>query len=163
MRLVKVLTVTAALSLALAARGHAQDLMVYPAQGQSPEQQKKDEFECYSWAKQQSGFDPMAMPQATTPPPQQQGRQASPLGGAARGAAVGAVGGAIGGNAGKGAAIGAATGALFGGMRLNQQRQQQQQAQRQWEQQQAAQYQQNRGAYNRAHAVCLEGRGYTVR
>ena len=31
-----------------------------------------DEFECYSWAKQQSGFDPMAASQATTPLPQQQ-------------------------------------------------------------------------------------------
>ncbi len=50
-------------------------------------------------------FDPLAAPQATAPPPQQQGRQASPLGGAARGAAFGAVGGAFAGNAGKGAAI----------------------------------------------------------
>ena len=163
MRFVNFLTVTAVLSLVLVAQGHAQDLMVYPAQDQSQEQQQRDEFECYNWSKQQSGFDPMAAPQATAPPPQQQGRQASPLGGAARGAAIGAVGGAIGGNAGKGAAIGAATGALFGGMRRNQQRQQQDQAQRQWEQEQAAQYQYNRNNYNRALAVCLEGRGYTVR
>ncbi len=163
MRFINFLAVTAVLSLVLVAQGHAQDLMVYPAQDQSQEQQQRDEFECYNWAKQQSGFDPMAMPQATTPPPQQQGRQASPLGGAARGAAIGAVGGAIGGSAGKGAAIGAAAGGLMGGMRRNQQRQQQQQAQQQWEQQQAAQYQQNRSTYNRALAVCLEGRGYTVR
>ncbi len=76
-------------SLALAAWAKAQDRMVYPAQGQSQEQQQKNEFECFDWAKQQSGFDPMATPQATAPPPQQQGRQASPLGGAARGAAIG--------------------------------------------------------------------------
>ncbi len=50
-------------------------------------------------------FDPLATTQATAAPPQQQGRQASPLGGAARGAAIGAVGGAIAGNAGKGVAI----------------------------------------------------------
>ncbi len=67
--------------------------MVYPAQGQSQEQQQMDEFECYNWAKQQSGFDPMAAPQATTPLPQQQS------------AAIGAVGGAIAGNADKGAPI----------------------------------------------------------
>ena len=121
MRFVNFLAVTAVLSLVLAVQGHAQDLMVYPAQGQSQEQQQRDEFECYNWSKQQSGFDPMAAPQATAPPPQQQGRQASPLGGAARGATIGVVAGAIGGNAGKGAAIGAATGALFGGMRRNQQ------------------------------------------
>lgn len=163
MRFVNFIAVPAALSLVLAAQSHAQDLMVYPTQGQSQEQQQSDEFECYNWSKQESGFDPMAAPQATAPPPQQQGSQASPLGGAARGAAVGAVGGAIGGNAGKGAAIGAATGALFGGMRRHEQTRQQKQAQQQWEQQQAAQYQQNRNNYNRALAVCLEGRGYTVR
>ncbi len=163
MRFVKLLVLVSVLSLVLADQSNAQDLMVYPAQGQSPEQQQKDEFECYTWAKQQSGFDPMAVPQATTPPPQQQGRQSSVVGGAARGAALGVVGGAIAGDAGKGAAIGAATGALFGGMRRNQQRQQQQQSQRQWEQQQAAQYQNNRNNYNRALGVCLEGRGYTVR
>ncbi len=163
MRFVNFLAGPAALSLVLAAQSHAQDLMVYPAQGQSQEQQQEDEFECYNWSKQESGFDPMAAPQATAPPPQQQGRQANPLGGAARGAAVGVVGGAIGGNAGKGAAIGAATGALIGGMRGNEQKRQQQQAQQQWEQEQAAQYQYNRNNYNRALAVCLEGRGYTVR
>ena len=38
---------------------------VYPAKGQSPEQQKSDEAACYSWAVQQSGFDP------AKPPPQQ--------------------------------------------------------------------------------------------
>ncbi len=53
------------------------------------------------------GFDPMAAPQATVPPPQQQGRQASPLGGAARGAA---------------------TGGLVGGLRRSQQRQHKEQA-----------------------------------
>ena len=50
----------------------AQDLFVYPAQGQSQEQQDKDNFECFNWAKGQSGFDPMAVPQASSPPPQEQ-------------------------------------------------------------------------------------------
>jgi hypothetical protein len=79
--------------------------MVYPAQGQSQEQQQMDEFECYNGAKQQSGFDPMAAPQAATPLPQQQGSGGGALGGAAPGAAIGAVGGAIAGNADKGAPI----------------------------------------------------------
>ncbi len=79
--------------------------MVNPAQGQSQEQQQMDEFECYNWAKQQSGFDPMAAPQATTPLPQQQSSGGGALGGAAPGAAIGAVGGAIAGNADKGAPI----------------------------------------------------------
>ena len=37
---------------------------IYPAKGQSPEQQKRDESACYSWAVEQSGFDP-----AKPPPP----------------------------------------------------------------------------------------------
>jgi len=34
------------------------DLIVYPKNGQSKEQQAADEFECHSWAKSQTGFDP---------------------------------------------------------------------------------------------------------
>ena len=30
----------------------------YPLQGQSPEQQDRDHFECYRWAHRQTGFDP---------------------------------------------------------------------------------------------------------
>jgi hypothetical protein len=37
----------------------AQDLIVFPAQGQSNEQMEKDKFECYTWARDQTGFDPM--------------------------------------------------------------------------------------------------------
>ncbi len=95
----------------------AQDLIVYPTKGQSQEQMEKDKFECYSWAKNQTGFDPMQTPQATTPPPPQEARHGGVFQGGARGAAVGAVGGAIAGDAGKGAAIGAASGAMIGGRR----------------------------------------------
>ena len=34
----------------------------YPKSGQSPEQQDRDRFECYNWAKQQTGFDPIILP-----------------------------------------------------------------------------------------------------
>lgn len=34
------------------------DLIAYPKNGQSTEQQAKDKFECHRWAAQQSGFDP---------------------------------------------------------------------------------------------------------
>jgi len=84
-------------------------------------------------------------------------------GNAGKGAAIGAVGGAIGGDAGKGAAIGAASGALIGGMRRRDQERQAAYEQDQWQQQQAAQIGQAQNNFNRAYAVCLEGRGYTVR
>ena len=34
------------------------DLIVYPKEGQSKEQQAADKFECHTWAKGQTGFDP---------------------------------------------------------------------------------------------------------
>ena len=36
----------------------AEDAFVYPKNDQSMEQQQKDKFECYNWAKGQTGFDP---------------------------------------------------------------------------------------------------------
>lgn len=133
----------------------AADVYVYPAQGQSPDQQAADEGQCYAFAKQQTGFDPMATPTATSPEPEEKG---SVAGGAARGALVGVAVGAIAGDAGKGAAIGAASGGLLGGMRRNSTRNDQEE----WENQQAQNYQYNRDNYNRAFSACLQGRGYTV-
>jgi hypothetical protein len=141
----------------------AGDPIIYPNKGQSAEQQEKDKFECYTWAKGQTGFDPMQVPTATAPPPGQQPPKRNAVRGAAGGALVGVTAGAIAGDAGKGAAIGAASGALIGGMRRRDQQQQQQQAQQQWEQEQAANYASQRNNYNRAYGACLEGRGYTVK
>jgi hypothetical protein len=141
----------------------AQDPFIYPDKGQSNEQMEKDKHECYSWAKGQTGFDPMQVPTATTAPPQQGGQQSSAVRGAAGGALVGVTAGAIAGDAGKGAAIGAATGALFGGMRRRDQQRNQQQAEQQWAEQETANYANQRNNYNRAYGACLEGRGYTVK
>ena len=142
---------------------YAQDPIIYPNKGQSPEQQEKDKYECYIWARQQTGSDPMQTPTATAPPPGQQAPQGGVARGAGRGALVGVTAGAIAGDAGKGAAIGAASGALIGGMRRQDQQRQQQQAQQQWEQEQAANYANQRNNYNRAYGACLQGRGYTVK
>ena len=35
-----------------------QDLIIYPKNGQSKDQQAADQYECYGWAKNQTGFDP---------------------------------------------------------------------------------------------------------
>lgn len=143
MRIGTVMAVAALVAMpTIAANG--QQAYVYPTQGQSPEQQNRDQGECHGWAVQQSGHNPYA------------GSAAQPTGGvvrgAAGGAAIGAVAGAIGGDAGEGAAAGAAAGALFGGLRQNRQRRQQSH--------QSAQMQ---DAYTRAFAACMEGRGYSVR
>jgi hypothetical protein len=141
-----------------------QDFFIYPTKGQTSEQQERDKFDCYQWSKQQTGFDPMAMPTATQPPPAQEAPRGGAFRGAARGALLGAVVGEIADDdAGKGAAVGAAAGGLFGGMRRRDQNNQQQQAQNQWEQQQVSSYSQQRSSYNRAYSACLEAKGYTVK
>ena len=153
-----------ALTVALAASGA--EHYVYPQKGQSAQQQQKDEFECYGWAKGQTGFDPMAPPTARTAPPQREGGSVAggAVGGAVGGAAVGTVVGAIGGKrVGKSAAAGAGAGGLIGGMGAAGRNAKDEQKQRDWEQREANAYMQRRREYNRAYAACLEGRGYTVK
>ena len=101
---------------------------IYPNQGQSPQQEQSDKGQCYSWAVQQSGFDPANPQVGMAPPPGMQAPQGGMFRGAAGGAALGAVGGAIGGDAGEGAAIGAGVGALFGGLRRARERREEEQA-----------------------------------
>jgi hypothetical protein len=127
---------------AVAARS---EVFVYPAKGQTPDQQGKDEYECSKWAKSQSGVDPSA-PAAQPAVGQHAG---GTVGGAARGAATGAAIGAIAGDAGKGAAIGAVAGGARG-------------RRGSMAQQQAA-GKEERNAYDRAFMVCLDGRGYTTK
>ncbi len=150
-------------SFSTADNAFADDMYVYPQKGQSNKQMEKDKFECYDWAKKKTGFDPMATPTATAPPPAQEAPKGGVLRGGARGALAGVAIGAIAGDAGKGAAIGAASGALIGGMRRRDQVRQEDQSQQQWAQNQASQYSHNRSEYNRAYSACLGGRGYTVK
>ncbi|MGD0275953.1 MAG: glycine zipper domain-containing protein [Syntrophales bacterium] len=133
----------------------ADEFIIYPNKGQSNDQMEKDKYECYQWAKGNTGFDPMQMPTATSPPPQQKGGAVK---GAAGGALAGLAIGSLSGNAGKGAAIGAGAGGLLGGMR----RQQSMREQDKWAQQQANNYEQKRNTYNRAWSACMGGRGYTI-
>ena len=147
----------------VAGSASAQDPIVYPAKGQSQEQTEKDKFECYNWARQQTGFDPMKTPTASSPPPSSSGTSAGVGRGAAGGALAGLAIGSLSGNAGKGAAIGAVGGGLVGGMRRRGHHQQQQQKEQQWANEQASQYSQKRSHYNRAYGACLEAKGYSVK
>lgn len=145
----------AALLLAGATATSSAAPFVYPAQGQSQEQQNRDEGECLAWARGQTGYDPM---QAPAPVYQENERQrGGVLGGAALGAGIGAIA-----DGGDGAGKGAAIGALLGGMR---QRSQNVQASRDNDArraQQQAYESQRRGEFERAYGVCLQGRGYSV-
>ena len=135
----------------------AQELFIFPQQGQDQAQQDQDRGACHVWAVNQTGFDPTLA--STTPPPSQEARQGGLVRGGARGAAAGAAIGAIAGNAGRGAAMGAAGGGLIGGMRRSDQARRQQQESRNWQGQQDA----LRADHRRAMTACLEGKGYTVR
>jgi hypothetical protein len=143
--------VAALLIATVFATGASAQSVIYPAKGQSPEQQKKDESSCHSWAVQQSKYDPANPPPAAATAPTTATGTAPGAGarGAARGAVVGEV---VGGDAGTGAAVGAAA-ARGQSRRQNS------------SQQQAASQQQQAGmsAYQNARAACLEGRGYTVK
>jgi len=139
------------------------EFIIYPNKNQSNEQMEKDKFQCYTWAKGQTGFDPMQRATTTTAPPQQGAKKGGVVKGAAGGALVGVGVGAIAGNAGKGAAIGASSGALVGGLRRRNQRKKQKKAQQDWANTEVANYEARRNEYNRAFSACLEGRGYTVR
>jgi hypothetical protein len=134
-------------------------LYVYPTKGQSKNQQKKDEFECYKWAVEQSGIDPLNLPKVAAQPTQT-GPDGSAVRGSAKGAVVGAAIGGITGDAGQGAAIGAVAGGA-GGLKARKQKeaQQAQQAQANAAQQEQAM----KASFQKALSVCIEGKGYTVK
>jgi hypothetical protein len=133
--------------------------IIYPANGQSLDQQAQDEAACRTWAQQQTGMYPGQAAPNYYGNPNYSSSGMPVAGGAARGAALGAVGGAIAGDAGKGAAIGAGMGATAGLIRKNQNRRQQ----AQMNNQAMAQYQADLNRYHQAFAVCMQGRGYSVR
>jgi hypothetical protein len=128
----------------------------YPSKGQSTKTQSSDEGECYTWAKKQTGIDPVATASAPT---KQEGPAVGGgerVRGAARGAAGGALIGAVAGDAGKGAAIGAVGGTMVGGHRARKNKAAKEQ---QAEQNKTATLQQ----FNKAFGACMEGRGYTIK
>ncbi|HVI76354.1 MAG TPA: glycine zipper family protein [Anaeromyxobacteraceae bacterium] len=136
--------------------------VIYPAKGQTAETQTKDKGECYTWASQQSGYDPVAAANQQAQQGQT-GTGSSQSGGAVRGAAKGAAAGAaigaIAGDPGTGAAAGAAAGGMGGAAKKRKQGKAQQDAAAQ---QQAA-TNEKLTAYNKAFGACMEGRGYTVK
>lgn len=153
-------------------------LHAFPAKGQSREQQQTDELACYSWAKQDAAFDPLAALTAAAQPasakpgaaPASNAPQGAGVKGAARGAAAGAAVGAIAGDAGQGAAIGAAGGGLRGRMaqkraQAEAQQKAQQQAQQQSQQQAQAKVQTQAGLddFKRAYSACMDAKGYSVK
>ncbi len=140
----------------------------YPNQGQGPAQQDRDRYECYLWAKEQTGFDPSAP--ALPPHNRVEVVPTSPPG---TGTAVGAVTGALLGAAvasrhhePAGALIGAVAGGILGTAADAANQEQAARMQRYYDQQadrQTAVTERQATDYQRAFTACLQGRGYTVR
>jgi hypothetical protein len=134
-------------------------LYVFPAKGQSATTQNNDEAACYSWAKEQTGYDPVN-PTKVAPAQASAAPDGSAVVGGAKGAAAGAAIGAIAGNAGEGAAIGAVVGGLAGRRARMMSAQEQQEKNNQAA---AAANQKSATDFNNAFTACMEGKGYTVK
>ena len=135
-------------------------LVVFPAKGQTADVQKTDEGACYDWAKQQTGYDPVAPPPAPTAAPVQ-----AQKGGAVKGAAEGCRGrrrDRRGRRATRATAPRSARrpGAIKG---RRGQKQQTAAAQQQSQQQAASAGQAQKDGYKKAFGACMEGKGYTVK
>ena len=137
---------------------------IFPAKGQSPEQQRVDENAAYDWASRQTGWDPY---QAKAQLDQQSHSAAASAGAAMGGAVKGGAGGAImgvaigaiAGDAGKGAAIGATAGGMTGGMRSRRAVK----AAGGTADAAVAAYQQQFSLWDRNFIAAMEGMGYSVR
>ena len=145
----RMLVLAVAAALPVAAQQYA-----FPAKGQSPEQQKKDEASCAQWAVQQTGYDPAKPPPAAAPAQQP---PVTGSGARARGAAAGAAVGAITGNDTGDAAKAGAVAAASAQRGANRRAARDQQAQA------SAQQGAGQEAFGKARAACLEGKGYTVK
>jgi len=138
-------------------------VIVYPAQGQSPEQLDRDRYECHLWAVRQSHFDPSA---PGVPASYRVRVEPAPPSGA--GTVVGAITGAVLGAAvasprdeGAGAVVGAIAGAAVGAAADQSNAETAQRAQRRADRI-GARYEGRVDAYRRAVSACLSGRGYTI-
>lgn len=157
-------------------------VFVFGRNGQAPDQQLKDESECYAAATQQTGIDPKAPPPPGMTAEQKQAEQqaaaenvGTPKGGRAKGAARGAAGGAaigaIAGSPGTGTAAGAVAGTMRGGM---QQRQASAGAQKEASAKVAAEqkaiedraklvHSEGLDTFQRAFGACMDARNYSVK
>lgn len=130
--------------------------VIYPGKNQTAKEQDQDRYECYSWSKGQSGFDPAQPVQhatAASQPDRSSGKGGAMVIGAGSGAAVAEL---THHDAGRGAAAGALGGGLLARAK------ERQAVQQQASQQQMARNQQ-KSHYDRAFGACMEARGYVIK
>jgi len=162
----KILTIAIALIFVLSGFKQGSDsiakglgIYIFPTNGQDADQQEFDEYKCFKWAKEETGYDPLNPPDINAQPAQT-GRDGSAIRTTGKSAAAGAAIGAIAGDAGKGAAIGATVGG-FASLRQRgaQNAQAKASAEHSVQTQQAALL----DGFKRAFSVCMEANGYNVK
>jgi hypothetical protein len=141
------------------------EVYFYPTKGQSLEQQERDRYECYLWARNQTGFDPSSP--GLAPGQRVQVEPATPSGQkTATGAFVGALLGAATSRRGEkqeGAVKGAIAGAIIGATSEAADAERARQIQQQEQAKVDARLAKQADEYRRAMSACLEGRGYKVK
>ena len=141
--------------LAFAAAVAAAEPEVYPAKGQTAEQQERDQFECHEWATKETGVDPVQLAEQKLAAP----TPSTHDGGEAGSAAMGAARGATEGDAAAGAARGFGIGRMVHVLKAKRQLREQQSTTTQ----EGAAIHGQLDTYDRAYAACLTGRGYSVK
>jgi hypothetical protein len=136
-------------------------------QGQSAAQQDRDKYECYLWARKETGFDP-----GSANAPVARRVEVVPTPAPGHDTAVGAVTGAVIGaavssprNVVGGAVIGGVVGAIAGAASDQAREEQAQRVQERYDRRSSAtnaRWEQQVQEYRRAMGACLEGRGYSV-
>jgi hypothetical protein len=139
----------------------------YPTRGQSTKQQSRDHYACYTWAVDQTGFDPSVssiVPEqrvrVVPMPPPGHDTIAMSIAGAVLGALIAGPR-----HAGGGALIGAASGAMLGAssdISRQESARQMEEAYNNRDQGRDFRREKKALAFRRAMSACLEGRGYTV-
>lgn len=145
----------------------SENLFIYPAADQSSQQQSRDEYDCYLWARGETHFDPMGQSQGSDIGSVSVEVAENPKENAAGlGVVLGAITGAVITDSSKGAIVGAGVGGIIGASsKASGQRQVEEEARITAEQLSAQQRQKNllTANYRSAFTACLEGRGYVVR
>ena len=149
------------------------DVYAFPAEGQDPAQQSKDEAACYEWAVTNTGSDPFEVAkqeQADEAQSEAEKAAASETGkgagarGAVRGAAAGALVGEIASDdASEGAAWGAAAGAIHGRRSGRQANAEAQQSAAEHADDRAAVTAEQLDNFKKAFSACLEAKEYLVK
>jgi len=141
--------------LAFAAAVAAAEPEVYPAKGQTAEQQERDQFECHEWATKETGVDPVQLAEQKLAAPTPSTHDGEAAGSAAMGAARGATEG----DDAAGAARGLGIGRMVHVLKAKRQLREQQSTTTQ----EGAEIHGQLDTYDRAYAACLTGRGYSVK